>query len=109
MNFQSLLRYADELQVISSAGEHTIRGFLQPIELHSDGLTSPDFPGAGGGKYMLIAPLGAIDDAETDVKVVSGGRVYACTRLERFTAGADGHIECILRYIGGEADAESDA
>ena len=105
MNFHALLKYADELKVISSAGERTIKGFLQPIELRSDSQTAPDRPGKGGGKYMLIAPLGTIDDAETDVKVVSDGRVYVCTRLERFTVGSDGHIECILRYIGGEADA----
>ena len=105
MNFHALLKYADELKVISSAGERTIKGFLQPIELRSDSRTAPDRPGKGGGKYMLIAPLEAIDDSEEDIKIIFRGGVYLCTRSERFSVGKDGHIECILRYIGGEENA----
>ena len=104
MNFSMLEKYASPFTVYSdlSPGGRTEKGFIQPLEVHSESYASPEKPGYGGGKYLLIAGPEAISADEKSVKIAFGGVLFRLVRREEYGLGRTDHIECLLRYLGRE-------
>ena len=104
MNFRQLEKYASNITVYSdlSPQGRPERGFVQPLELHSEADIGLRSPGGGGGKYMLIAGAGAIGPEEKSVRVGFGGAIFRLLRREEYGLNGTDHIECLLRYLGRE-------
>ena len=104
MNFSMLEKYASPFTVYSdlSPEGRQEKGFIQPLEVHSESYASPEKPGYGGNKYLLIAGQEAIGPEEKSVRIVFAGAAFRLVRREEYGVGGIGHIECLLRYLGRE-------
>ena len=104
MNFSMLEKYASPFKVYSdlSPQGRAEKGFIQPLVMYSDSHASPDKPGFGGNKYLLIASHDAISADEKHVRVAFSGALFRVLRREEYGMGKADHIECLLRYLGRE-------
>ena len=104
MNFSMLEKYASPFTVYSdlSPEGRNEKGFIQPLEVHSESYASPQKPGHGGGKYLLIASPEAIMAEEKHVRIAFGGALFRLMRREEYGLDKTDHIECLLRYLGRE-------
>ena len=104
MNFSMLEKYASPFTVYSdlSPEGRSERGFIQPLEMHSESYASPQKPGFGGAKYLLIASPDAISTEEKSVRICFAGAIFRLMRREEYGIGVSDHIECLLRYLGRE-------